>query len=132
MILINLFFLVSSDRIDPDYGLDDGTKIRFRGSQSPIPRFAFSRDLLGFLIVLLVQGIYERFLQRILHRLHEFCFLFRGRGAEIVDVEWDRRLRRQPGLEYVRAHDWITAFLYHQLVLEIRNRHDPAIFEFVA
>lgn len=40
MILINLFFLVSSDRIDPDYGFDDGTKVRF---QNPIPRQPRSR-----------------------------------------------------------------------------------------
>lgn len=48
MISTDSFFLVSSNRIDPDYGFDDGDKVRFRGSQGPIPRFAFSRDLLGF------------------------------------------------------------------------------------
>ena len=35
MISTDSFFRVSSDRIDPDYGLDDGTKVRF---QNPIPR----------------------------------------------------------------------------------------------
>ena len=49
-------------------------KARFRGSY-------FLAIILDFLIVLLVQGIDERFLQRIPHRLHEFRFLFRGRGA---------------------------------------------------
>ena len=136
MISTDLFFLVSLNRIDPDYGSDDGDKVRFR---NPIPRQTRSdsavrvfRDLLDFLIVLLIQGIDERFLQRILHRLHEFGFLFLGSGAEIVDVERDRRLRRQPYPEFVGTGILIHGLFHLQFVLQVRDRHDPAVFEFFA
>ena len=45
MISTDSFFLVSSNRIDPDHGSDDGTEVRF---QNPIPKSDSAADKVRF------------------------------------------------------------------------------------